>query len=183
MKQLYLVHGPPEILVHDQGGEFWSDVITQLAGLLDIQPTKITSHQPNANGVVETVRATLHSMFQKLVKKNQRDWCELMLYITYAYNTTIHSATGFSPFYLVHLRRARVPVELLIGTPTEAAYETEDTYVTAASERMRLAYALVREQLQAGFDKVKKRYDERVKSTKFSVGQFVWHFIQRMQKG
>ena len=74
MKQLYLVHGPREILVHDQGGEFWSEVMTQLAGLLDIQPTKITSHQPNANGVVERIHATLHSMFGKLVKKNQRDW-------------------------------------------------------------------------------------------------------------
>jgi len=62
--------------------------------------------------------------------------------------------------------------------PTEAAYET------AASEHMHQAYyVLVREQFQAGFNKAKKRYDERVKSTKFSVGQFVWHFISRMQKG
>ena len=107
MKQLYLVHGPPEILVHDQGGEFWSDVMRQLAGLLEIQPTKLTSHRPSANGVVERVHATLHSMYGKLVKKNQRDWCEMTPYVTYAYNTTIHGATGFSPFYLMHLRRAR----------------------------------------------------------------------------
>jgi len=49
MKQLYLVHGPPEILVHDQGGEFWSEVMRQLAELLEIQPSKITSHIPSAN--------------------------------------------------------------------------------------------------------------------------------------
>jgi len=35
MKQLYLIRGPPEILVHDQGGEFWSDIMTQLADLLE----------------------------------------------------------------------------------------------------------------------------------------------------
>jgi len=97
-------------------------------------------------------------MFGKLVKKNQRDWCELTPYITYAYSTTIRSATGFSPFYLVHLRQPRVPVELLIGIPTKAAYEIQDTYVTAASERMHQAYALVREQLQAGFDKAKNAF-------------------------
>jgi len=67
MKHLYLIHGPPEILVHDQGGEFWSDVMMQLADLLEIQPIKITSHRPNANGVVERVHAILHSMFGKLV--------------------------------------------------------------------------------------------------------------------
>jgi len=126
MKHLYLVHGPPEILVHDQGGEFWSEAMKQLADLLEIQPTKITSHRPSANGVVERVHTTLHSMFGKLVKKSQRVWCEMTLYITYVYNTTIHGATGFSPFYLMHLRRARVLVELLIGTPSEAAYESED---------------------------------------------------------
>jgi len=74
-------------------------------------------------------------------------------------------------------------VELLIGTPTEAAYETEDTSVTTASEHMHQMYALMREQLQAGFGKAKKRYDERVKSIKFSVGQLAWHFIPCMQKG
>jgi len=122
-------------------------------------------------------------MFGKFVTKNQRNWCELVPYITYAYNTTIHTATGFSPFYLMHLRRARVPIELLIGTPSEAAYESEDTYVTAASERMRQAYALVREQLQAGFDKAKKRYDSRVKTARFAVGDFVWYFVPRIRQG
>jgi len=182
MKQLYLVHGPPEILVHDQGGEFWSEVMRQLADLLEIQPTKITSHRPSANGVVERVHATLHSMFGKFVKRSQKDWCELVPYITYAYNTTIYTATGFSPFYLMHLRRVRVPIELLIGTPSEAAYESKDTYVMAASERMRKAYALVREQLQAGFDKAKKRYDSRVTTARFAVGDFVWYFVPRIRQ-
>jgi len=103
-------------------------------------------------------------------------------YVTYAYNTMIHSATGFSPFYLMHLRRARVPLELLIGTPSEAAYESEDTYVTAASERMRLAYSLVREQLRASFDRAKKRYDERVRTTRFAVGDCVAFYTAPMQR-
>jgi len=73
-----------EILVHDQRGEFWTDVMTSLAELLDIQPYKITSHQPNLNGVVERVQGTLHSIFGKLVSQNQRDWCKLVPYIRYA---------------------------------------------------------------------------------------------------
>lgn len=62
MQHLYLIHSPPEILVHDQGGKFWSDVMTWISELLDIQPSKITSDRPNANGVVERVHATIHSM-------------------------------------------------------------------------------------------------------------------------
>ena len=82
MKHLYLVYGLPKILVHDQGSEFWSDVMMRLAALLDIQSSKITSHRPNSNGVVERVHAMLHSMFGKLVndmaswtKDNSRLFC------------------------------------------------------------------------------------------------------------
>jgi len=117
-------------------GEFWSDVMICLAELLDIQPSKITSHRPNANGVVERVHGTLHSMFGKLVSQNQRDWCELVPYVTYAYNTTLHGSTSFSPFYLTYLRRARIPIEILFCMPSEAAYEMDNTYVSVTSERM-----------------------------------------------
>jgi len=55
VRHMYLVHGTPEVLVHDQGGEFWSLVMKELAQLLDIQVSMITSHQPQSNGVVERV--------------------------------------------------------------------------------------------------------------------------------
>ena len=48
---------------------------------------------------------------------------------------------------------------------------------------MRLAYSLVREQLRACFDRAKKRFDERVWTTRFTVGDFVWHFIPHRYKG
>jgi len=34
--------------------EFWLDVMKQLADILDIKHSKITSHQPNSNGVVRS---------------------------------------------------------------------------------------------------------------------------------
>jgi len=160
MRHLYLIYGPPEISVHDQGGEFWSDVMTRLAALLDIQPSKITSHRPNSNGVVERVHSTLHSMLGKLVNENQRNWCEIVPYVTYAYNTTSHGTTSFSPFYLMYLRRARTPIELLYNLPLETQYENEDAYVSEASERMRKAFQVVRKQLNANFERAKRRYDE-----------------------
>ena len=183
MRHVYLVYNPPEILVHDSGGEFWSDVMRRLATLLDIQPSRITSHRPNSNGVVERVHATLHSMFAKMVDKHQRNWCELTPYVTYAYNTASHSSSTFSPFYLMFLRQARMPFELQMEKPTEAAYETEDEYVTLASERMRAAYDIVRSHLRATFDKAKKRYDDRVKTARFEEGQLVWYYVPRSRKG
>jgi len=81
VRYVYLVHGTPEILVHDQGGEFWSQVMKDLAKLLDIQVSMITSHRPQSNGVVERVHQTMHTVFAKIVSTNQRDWCELTSHV------------------------------------------------------------------------------------------------------
>jgi len=108
--------------------------MTRLAALLYIQPSKVTSHKPNSNGVVECMHSTLHSMLGKLVDDNQRNWCEIVPYVTYAYNTTSHGTTSFSPFYLMYLHRARTPIELLYNLSLEMQYEDEDVYVSEGSE-------------------------------------------------
>ena len=33
------------------------------------------------------------------------------------YNTSVHPTTGFTPFYLMFGRQAKLPVELMYGTP------------------------------------------------------------------
>jgi len=125
----------------------------------------------------------LHLMFGKLVNDNvQRNWCELVLYVTYAYNTTSHGTTSFSPFYLMYLRRARTPIELQYDL-SQMQYENEDAYVSEASERMRKAFQVVRKQLKTNFEQAKRCYDQRVKSTKFHEHEFVWHFIPHTKKG
>jgi len=92
-------------------------------------------------------------------------------YVTYVYNTTSHGTTSFSP------------IELLYNLSLEMQYKNEDAYVSEASEQMRKAFQVVRKQLKANFERAKSCYDERVKSTKFREGEFVWHFIPRSKKG
>jgi len=107
-------HVTPEILVHDQGGEFWSQVMKDLAQLLDIQVSMMTSHRPQSNGVVEQVHQTMHTVFAKIVCNNQRDWCKLTSHVCFAYNTAVHASSTYSPYYLLHLRHNKTPLELLI---------------------------------------------------------------------
>jgi len=73
----------------------------------------------------------------------------------------------------MYMRRARTPLELLLGMPSEAAYETEDAYVSVVIKHMQHTYSLVREQFQVSYDRAKRRYDERAKTTEFKEGEFV----------
>ena len=41
------------------------------------------------------------------------DWDKRIKYIEFAYNTSIHSSKGFSPFYLTFGREAQFPTDLI----------------------------------------------------------------------
>jgi len=98
-------------------------------------------------------------------------------YVTYAYNTTSNGIASFSPFYLMYMHNATTPIELLYNLSLETQYENEDVYVSDASERMHMAFQVVRKQLKTNFERAKGQYDERVQFTKFCGSEFVWHFI------
>jgi len=125
----------------------------------------------------------MHAVFAKIVSNTQRNWCQLLDHVTYAYNCATHASTSFSPYYLLHLRHPKVPLELLIEKPTAAAVQSADEFVQSTANRMRQAYAVVRGHLQAAFDRSKKRYDARLKAARFDVGDFVYYYVPRKHIG
>ena len=50
-------------------------------------------------------------------------------------------------------------------------------------ERMRTAHAFVRGNLRCGFDRAKRRYDSRIKSMQYNVGDFVWYYMPKYGAG
>jgi len=81
-------------------------------------------------------------------------------------------------FFLMFMRRPHSVIELQIETPMLALSQNTEEFVEEVSERMRTAYAFVREHLKFGFDRAKQRYDSRIKSMQFKVGDFVWYYMQ-----
>ena len=104
MNDVFLIHGAVELQIHDQGTEFVNDVMWNLNMLLGVQDLRTTAYRPVANGQIERVHKTINAVFVKTVSQNLRDWCELAPFVTFAYNTSRHSSTSFSPFYLLYLR-------------------------------------------------------------------------------
>ena len=121
-------------------------------------------------------------MFAKTVSQNLRDWCELAPFVTFAYNTSRHSSTSFSPFYLLYLREPRVGIDLLLHKK-EPAYQNFDQYSDEVRRNMQVAYKIVENQLKVVFDRAKRRYDARVISVKFDVGDLCYFHSSRLFAG
>ena len=179
VRNVYLVYGAVELQITDQGREFCNEVMSNIAKMLGIQLSTTTAYRPSSNGVCERVHATLHSVFAKTVEENQRDWCELVPYVTFAYNISYHASTTHSPFYLMFLREPRTGVDLLLETSSERFGTNLDDFTEEMEKRMKIAYALVADQLGVSFSRAKARYDRRVREIHFSAGDFVWYYCPR----
>ena len=56
-------------------------------------------------------------MLTGYVSQHQHDWDRWVDLVAYAYNTSVHSPTGYSPYEMVSGRLARTPLELDLGLP------------------------------------------------------------------
>ena len=135
-----------------------------------------------ANGQIERVHKTINAVFAKTVSQNLRDWCELAPFVTFSYNTSRHSSTSFSPFYLLYLREPRVGIDLMLHKQ-EPAYQNFDQYSDEVRRKMQVAYRIVENQLKVVFDRAKRRYDARVRSVKFDVGDLCYFYYPRLFAG
>ena len=134
-----------------------------IADLLGIQLNRTTAYRPSSNDAIERVHRTINASFAKMVDDNQRNWCELTPYVTFAYKTSYHSSTGFSPFYLLYLRVARIPIDLVMENVGESIPANWDDYVMEMRDRMEKTFLTVRDQLGQAFQRAKQVNDGRVK--------------------
>ena len=74
------------------------------------------------------------------------DWEEALLKVCIAYNTTMHSTTGYSPFYLMYGKEPRLPIDIVYGTQSPSP----DNFVQQSHKLMEQAYHRVCEHLSAG---------------------------------
>ena len=71
-------------------------------------------------------------MLQAHVGKSQNDWDDKLGMIEFAYNNSIHSSSGYSPFYLCYGRHPVSPVNLL--SQVESKNEAADSFLRQLEE-------------------------------------------------
>ena len=118
-------------------------------------------------------------MIAKLVDENQRNWSDLVAYVTFCYNATTHSSTGFPPFFIYTGHIPLWNVDLLLPQIEESEGRTVPEYTAKVIERLRTASALVREHLRSAAESASRWYDKRSHPKHFEVGDRVRIFYPR----
>ncbi|PHJ23293.1 retrovirus-related pol polyprotein from transposon [Cystoisospora suis] len=110
-------HGVPRLILSDNGPQFVADVVQRLCRGIGARKLYSTPYHPKGNSVVESFMRTLKKALGALVDEDGRDWDRHLQAVALAHNSTPHTATGFSPFFLEHGREAVLPVQRYLDEP------------------------------------------------------------------
>ena len=113
-------HGAVELLISDNGREFVNRLWRQVAQLLNIKHITITAYNPRANGLAENHMRPMKDSISIYCDESQKDWDLHLNGITMSYNTTVNTQTGFTPYYMMYGREARMPNELWLRAFSQA---------------------------------------------------------------
>ena len=173
-------HGIPEKVLTDQGTNFTGEVFKTTCKLLKIGKIQTTAYHPESNGALERSHRTLAKYLRHYINEAQTNWDEWLPYAMFAYNTTPHTATGFTPFELMYGHRATIPTALT--KPPKETYSYED-YAQELRERIRATNLIAKENIQQAKTQAKIQYDKTANKKEFRVGDQVLLHDETARRG
>jgi len=180
IREHFSFYGLPNQIHSDNGGEFVNQLWQELFAELKILHTKTPPYYPSFN-IIERWHRTIVSILRTMGREMQNEWDLGVKAACLAYNTTVHSSTGQTPFFATFGREATVPVHWIYPTPKPDREMELSDWTETMQERFQQAYSGMREQQQKMIRRNAQYYKPIMSN--FEVGNWVWIFDPRVIPG
>ena len=171
-------HGMPERIISDRDprftAHFWRAFWTSMGSTLDMG----AAYHPESDGQTENANKTLEIMLRSVIDFTQNDWDEHLPAAELAFNNSKNETTGFTPFYLVYGREARMPLDLALAPLTKAA---DNPTAAEATARWRAALQQASDNSAQQQRRQKKYADRARREVRFAVGDRVLLSTQHLK--
>jgi len=103
-----------KVLMSDQNSHFLNDTIQALTQEFMIHHQKSTPYHLQSNGTVETFNKILEHALTKVCNVQCNEWDQQIPTILWAYRTTYKRLMKNTPFWLVYINEAFMPLEFIV---------------------------------------------------------------------
>ncbi|KAJ9527530.1 hypothetical protein QJQ45_025738, partial [Haematococcus lacustris] len=109
---VFRLHGLPKVIVSDRDPRFTATFWKELFHLTGTHLNMSTANHPQTDGQTERANRTLEDMLRNFVSPHHDDWDTHLTAAEFAYNSSVHAATGFTPFHLNSGQQPHTPLSL-----------------------------------------------------------------------
>ena len=85
-------------IIIDHESHFRSQMMEELSVKLGFRHENSTPYYPQANSQVEAINKVLKTMLRRMVGDHKSNWHLILFSSLWAYQTSVKTATGFTPF-------------------------------------------------------------------------------------
>lgn len=168
VEELLVRHGPPAVLLTDQGKEFVNRTFDIAASVYGFKHKTTAPYHPQTNGLTERFNGTLARMMAAYTK-DHTDWDRFLPHLVFAYNTSVHEVTGYTPYFLLHGFEPTLEIERQVcGAAVDHQFTFENVHYA------QVAREIASQETSRSQQKSKERYDARRRDTQFAPGTDVW---------
>ena len=153
------VFGVPRKLRSDNASIFVAAMVRILWKIFQVLVMEGASYHHQAVGAVERFHAILKSlvMTHRVASGQQDNWHEFIPWLELAFNATVNTITGYSPFYVQQVRQPVLPADgAHLETPAEG---TVDDWVRDVCEEANAVRDAVARKLRKSGLHAKQKYD------------------------
>lgn len=141
-RYLFSVHGYPKLILSDRAKGFVSKGLQWLYGHLGIARVLTTGRLPTGNSSVERTHRGYNAALTIVCNRAKNDWDVQIDAVLFAARVSICESTGHSPYYLVHGRHPRLPIEVLTGLQEATAKKHKYEFVERMVGALQSAFEL-----------------------------------------
>ena len=181
--ELFCRFSLPEQLHSDQGRQFESELLSHLCKILNIKKTRTTPYHPQSDELIERFNRTLVQMLATCIEQHPFEWENHIQKVCMAYNTSKQSTTGYSPFFLMFGRKARLPIDIIYKSPCPDEEVPLPEYVRNLRHVLTEAYERVRERVGKVQERQEELYNRKVHGEPHKPGTLVWLFNPAIPRG
>ena len=170
-KNFICIYGAPQAILTDQGSNFLTSLMRNLARKFHIKQYHTTAYHPQSNGSIERSHHVLIEYLKTQIDK-ESNWDDYIDLAMFSYNTSMHESIKFSPYELVFGRLARLPSSSTVIE--ENIDPTYHEYLTNLFNRLSDTQEEARQHLIKSKEKSKFYYDKRIHVRQFKEGDYVF---------
>ena len=170
VEQFFCIFGACHKWRTDLGSEFVNEVFRKVTGLLNVQHVSATGYHHQTLGGIERSHRVLNEFLRMQDPSLRSAWDRILPLFAFAYNTTPHVSTNFTPFELVY---GKLPNFVHLPGSNVSSPVYTDSYAEELKVRLREAHRMVRALLHS--EKLRRcaTSNEGVTPAIFRVGDLV----------